>query len=95
MKVLVTGANGQLGHDVVNELRKRGHEAITTDIAGDMDYLLDQALELLDKDPDRQDGYYAFVCEKCAPAFSYYGYFSAESMLKRRAGAIYKLQQNH
>ena len=41
MKVLVTGANGQLGHDVVNELRKRGHEAITTDIIGDMDYLLD------------------------------------------------------
>ncbi len=41
MKVLVTGANGQLGHDVVNELRKRGHEAITTDILGDMDYLLD------------------------------------------------------
>ena len=41
MKVLVTGANGQLGHDVVNELRKRNHEAITTDIAGDMDYLLD------------------------------------------------------
>ena len=41
MKVLVTGANGQLGHDVVNELRKRGHEAITTDISGEMDYLLD------------------------------------------------------
>ena len=41
MKVLVTGANGQLGHDVVDELRKRGHEAITTDISGDMDYLLD------------------------------------------------------
>ena len=41
MKVLVTGANGQLGHDVVNELKKRGHEAITTDITGDMDYLLD------------------------------------------------------
>ncbi len=41
MKVLVTGANGQLGHDVVNELRNRGHFAITTDIAGDMDYILD------------------------------------------------------
>ena len=41
MKVLVTGANGQLGHDVVNELRKRNHEAISTDIAGEMDYLLD------------------------------------------------------
>ena len=41
MKVLVTGANGQLGHDVVNELKKRNHEVITTDITGDMDYLLD------------------------------------------------------
>lgn len=33
MKVLVTGVNGQLGHDVVDELTKRGHEAIGTDIA--------------------------------------------------------------
>ena len=33
MKVLVTGAKGQLGFDVVNELSKRGHEAIGTDIA--------------------------------------------------------------
>lgn len=36
MRVLVTGVNGQLGHDVVNELKKRGHYAIATDIA-DMD----------------------------------------------------------
>lgn len=28
MKVLVTGVNGQLGYDVVRELRKRGHTAI-------------------------------------------------------------------
>ena len=32
MRVLVTGANGQLGHDVVNELIKRGHKPIATDI---------------------------------------------------------------
>ncbi len=32
MKVLVTGVNGQLGHDCVNELIKRGHEAYSTDI---------------------------------------------------------------
>ncbi|MDD2958205.1 MAG: dTDP-4-dehydrorhamnose reductase [Lachnospiraceae bacterium] len=32
MKVLVTGAKGQLGHDCVNELEKRNHEAIGVDI---------------------------------------------------------------
>jgi dTDP-4-dehydrorhamnose reductase len=33
MKVLVTGVGGQLGHDVVNELIKRGLEAIGSDLA--------------------------------------------------------------
>ncbi|MBR3811271.1 MAG: dTDP-4-dehydrorhamnose reductase [Agathobacter sp.] len=32
MKVLVTGVKGQLGYDVMNELTKRGHIAIGTDI---------------------------------------------------------------
>ena len=32
MKVFVTGVNGQLGHDVINELVKRGYEAFGTDI---------------------------------------------------------------
>jgi len=32
MKVFVTGVNGQLGHDVVNELAKRGLEAVGSDI---------------------------------------------------------------
>lgn len=33
MKILVTGASGQLGYDVVNELNKRGHNTIGTDVA--------------------------------------------------------------
>ena len=33
MKVFVTGVCGQLGHDVMNELPKRGYEGIGTDIA--------------------------------------------------------------
>ena len=32
MKVLVTGVKGQLGHDVVLELEKRGHRAIGVDV---------------------------------------------------------------
>ena len=33
MKVLVTGVGGQLGHDVVNEIIRRGDEAVGSDIA--------------------------------------------------------------
>ena len=32
MKVFVTGVGGQLGHDVMNELAKRGYEGVGTDI---------------------------------------------------------------
>lgn len=32
MKVLVTGVGGQLGHDVMNELTKRGHQCVGSDI---------------------------------------------------------------
>ena len=33
MKYLVTGVNGQLGHDVMNELNKREYEGVGSDIA--------------------------------------------------------------
>lgn len=33
MKVFVTGAGGQLGHDVMNELHARGYEGVGSDIA--------------------------------------------------------------
>lgn len=33
MKVFVTGVAGQLGHDLMNELAKRGHEGVGTDLA--------------------------------------------------------------
>lgn len=33
MKVFVTGVAGQLGHDVMNELHKRGYEGVGSDIA--------------------------------------------------------------
>lgn len=33
MKIFVTGVAGQLGHDVMNELAKRGHEGIGSDLA--------------------------------------------------------------
>ena len=33
MRFFVTGVNGQLGHDVMNELLQRGHEALGSDIS--------------------------------------------------------------
>ena len=33
MKFFVTGVNGQLGHDVMNELQKRGHQGVGSDLA--------------------------------------------------------------
>ena len=33
MKFFVTGVGGQLGHDVMNELLKRGHRGVGSDIA--------------------------------------------------------------
>ncbi len=32
MKVFVTGVNGQLGHDVMNELNKRGYDSVGSDL---------------------------------------------------------------
>ena len=37
-----------------------------------------------------RDGYFAFVCEKCAPTFEYYGYFLYSDDLKETAKRIYE-----
>lgn len=44
MKVLVTGAKGQLGYDVVRELESRGHHAVGVDVA-EMDITNSDAVE--------------------------------------------------
>lgn len=41
MKIFVTGVGGQLGYDVMNELKRRGHEAIGSDIIETADIPLD------------------------------------------------------
>ena len=57
--------------------------------------LLDRAEELLATPGIPHDGYYAFVCEKCAPTFSYYGYFLTAQSLERQAEEIYKENSSH
>lgn len=49
---------------------------------------LHNAETLLDCEAIPRNGYYASVCEKCAPTFGYYGYFLQERELMRRAAQI-------
>lgn len=51
---------------------------------------LDEAVKLLDLSYSETDGNYAFVCEKCASVFGYYGYFFYENELKNRSRRIYE-----
>lgn len=51
--------------------------------------LLNKAAEILDN-YEIKDGYYAFVCEKCASVFLYYGHFVYGEELKERAKRIYE-----
>lgn len=46
MKFFITGVNGQLGYDVMNELLKRGHEGIGSDIQEKYSGIMDNSLML-------------------------------------------------
>ena len=48
------------------------------------------AVNLLELGKNRTDGDYAFVCEKCAPVFGYYGYVDYEKTLTERCRRIYE-----
>ena len=50
---------------------------------------LTRAEALLKKEGVRKDGNYAFVADKCAPVFGYYGWFGVEAELKDEATRIY------
>ena len=54
-----------------------------------IDEYLKLAMKILDEHETR-DGYYAFVCEKCASVFEYYGYFLYNQELLERVRSIYE-----
>lgn len=50
---------------------------------------LEAAENYLNTETLPHDGTYAFLCEKCAPTFGYYGFFFTEKELMRRAKEYY------
>lgn len=71
---MASAAEAKLGLEEANEV---------------IDTYLQKAEALLEAHTKR-DGYYAFVCEKCASVFDYYGYFVYARELTARAGRIYE-----
>ena len=60
------------------------------DASETIDANLQKAQDLLNAPGIPHEGYYAFVCEKCAPTFEYYGWFAAANELNERARAWYE-----
>ncbi len=50
---------------------------------------MEKSLALLKSDSLKHDGYYAFVIEKCAPSFDYFGKSDICEQLKKEASEIY------
>ena len=67
------------------ETAERGPEAAEEAV----DRCLTEAERLLNIPGLPRDGNYAFVCEKCAPAFAFYGWFLTAKDLEKRAAEIY------
>ena len=57
--------------------------------AEEIEALLDRAEALLKKEGIEKDGNYAFVAEKCASVFDYYGRFMTAAELKEESQRIY------
>lgn len=51
---------------------------------------VERAESYLNDSANVRDGNYAFVCEKCAPTFEYYGWFLAAEEFRRRSKEIYE-----
>lgn len=59
------------------------------DSEAEVSNLVEKAMKIFDEH-EKRDGYYAFVCEKCASVFGYFGYFIYEKDLEKRARDIYE-----
>lgn len=81
------------GEQKISELTERAEELLeakSEELLGREDALLSDgaAVSSLSREMRARLGYYAFVCEKCAPVFSYYGYFLAAERFADRSDQL-------
>jgi len=92
LETMARAENGALEQAItyLNMANAAEDEKGLVDASEAIDADLLNAQELLDTPDVPRNGYYAFVCEKCAPTFAYYGWFAYEAELKERAKSLYE-----
>ena len=87
----------EAGEQQVNALVERAEELLEAkgeELLGKGEAALSDGTDLraMKQEERARLGYYAFVCEKCAPTFAYYGYFmTAESLTERSEELVKRL----
>lgn len=87
----------EAGEQQVNALVERAEELLEAkgeELLGKGEAALTDGTDLraMKQEERARLGYYAFVCEKCAPTFAYYGYFmTAESLTERSEELVKRL----
>ncbi len=91
IRIMKSSENGMLEVAItyLNIASAKEAELGMIDAEGEISKYLELSKEILEAFTKR-DGYYAFVCEKCASVFGYYGYFLYDNELKERARSIYE-----
>ena len=92
LKVMATQKNGELEQAITwLNMADAAEAALGAEAADDaVNEYLETAEALLNTESLPRNGYYAFVCEKCAPVFGHYGWFMTEAELKKRAEEIHE-----
>ena len=87
----------EAGEQQINALVERAEELLKAkgeELLGKGEAALSDGTDLraMKQEERARLGYYAFVCEKCAPTFAYYGYFmTAESLTERSEELVKRL----
>ena len=87
----------EAGEQQINALVERAEELLKAkgeELLGKGEAALTDGTDLraMKQEERARLGYYAFVCEKCAPTFAYYGYFmTAESLTERSEELVKRL----
>ena len=92
IETMANAAHGALEQAItyLNMANAAEDEKGLLDASETIDACLERAETLLNAPGIPHEGYYAFVCEKCAPTFEYYGWFSVANELNERARAWYE-----